>query len=124
MKRPDEEYFETGRMQAPNFFEMNNALVLTELLSQEEGDRYGALEVGIYVPNLDYPIDPLSVSGEVQLHGEELRIQKAMNLQPSRAIILIVLSTTSQPMIETLAKVAIGDQSRDFRGSLTLCPTK
>ena len=46
------------------------------------GDRYGALDVGIYVPNLDYPIAvlrfeltaPLSVGGEVQLLGDELRI--------------------------------------------------
>ena len=48
------------------------------------GDRYGALEIGMYVPNLDYPIGvlrfeltaPLSVSGEVQLRGDELRIHR------------------------------------------------
>ena len=48
------------------------------------GDRYGALDVGIYVPNLDYPIGvlrfeltaPLFVSGEVQLQGDELRINR------------------------------------------------
>jgi len=48
------------------------------------GDRYGALEVGIYVPNLGFPIGvlrfeltaPLSVSGDVQLHGDELRIHR------------------------------------------------
>lgn len=48
------------------------------------GDRYGALDVGIYAPNLDYPIAvlrfeltaPLSVSGDVQLRGDELRIHR------------------------------------------------
>ena len=49
-----------------------------------KGDRYGALEIGMYVPNLDYPIGvlrfeltaPLSVSGEVQLRGDDLRIHR------------------------------------------------
>jgi hypothetical protein len=48
------------------------------------GDRYGALDVGIFVPNLDYPIAvlqfeltaPLSVSGDVQLRGDEFRIHR------------------------------------------------
>jgi len=48
------------------------------------GDRYGALDIGIYVPNLDYPIAvlrfeltaPLSVSGDVRLRGGELRIHR------------------------------------------------
>ena len=86
-----------------------DALVLTELLSQEEATDYGALDVGIYVPNLDYPIGvlrfeltaPLFVSGEVQLQGDELEsivFVEEMNLLPNRTVIRTVLSTTSQPM--------------------------
>ena len=48
------------------------------------GDRYGALDVGIYVPNLDYPIGvlrfeltaPLSVRGEVRLQGDGFEIHR------------------------------------------------
>ena len=48
------------------------------------GDYWGALDVGIYVLNLEYPIGvlrfkltaPLSVSGEVQLRSGELQIHR------------------------------------------------
>ncbi|MEC8548074.1 MAG: hypothetical protein VXY31_02010 [Candidatus Thermoplasmatota archaeon] len=56
------------------------------------GDRYGALDLGIYVPSLHYPIAvlrfeltaPLSVIGSVQLRGEGLQFQyfRARNVPP------------------------------------------
>ena len=59
------------------------------------GDRYGSLDVGIYVPTLDYPIGvvqfeltaPLALSGELSIQDDELKIHRfrASNAPPAES---------------------------------------